>query len=246
MTHRIIAQALSMCSILIGHGQITEPDLYVERNPMTQSYNRIHAAYELGFYKEDLLEKPVKANGFGIGFTHGFSLSKEVPLFIEAGVTGHFGFYRETADFIVLKSRISSDLLSASIPVSFAYKIANGKEFCFEPFLGASARVNLLADYKVKMTAPFHPEIQGQIDRMTPHEFYELCGIWPYFSAFDKDKVGKHEVWQRFQCGLHAGFNLQFRAVSLGAWYTYYLTDLSESTRLSFFNVSIGYNFSAK
>lgn len=250
---------LALCGALslAGHGQDRSASVFEGRDPMTKSYNRISASYEVGFYKHEIFKKPEIIHGAGLSYTHGFSLSKRIPLFIEAGVSGHFGFDRlEVPEILVFELvpsnkiiaypgtlKQSANLFSASLPVSIAYKIRNGNDFCFEPFLGASARVNLLADYTQSMHCD-QPEGQKIIDRLSPTEFHDKFGIWQFLSAFDKDKLGKNEVARRFQCGIHVGANLQYKHINLGIAYNFNLIKYSKTTRSSFLNVSVGYNFS--
>lgn len=224
---------------------------------MTKSYNRISASYEVGFYKHFLSKDAEHIHGFGIGYTHGFSLSKTAPVFIEAGITGLFGYDRKEYPEILIFELVpshdiiaypgtlkqSGNLFSVYLPVSLAYKFGIGKDFCIEPFMGISARLNLLADYTHKMRCD-QPEGQEVLDRLLPSEFHDKFGVWQFQTAFDKDKLGD-EVWRRFQFRLHVGVNAQFRHINLGIAYNVgHAFQISKTTRSSFLNVSVGYNFS--
>lgn len=238
------------------YGQNPFETTFDVRDPMTKSYNRISASYELGFYKHYLAKDAEHIHGFGIGYTHGFSLSKTAPVFIEAGVTGLWGFDRQEYPEILLFELVpshdilaypgtlkqSGNLFSISLPVSLAYKFGIGKEFCIEPFMGISARFNLLADYTHKLHCDSE-EGQAILDHLSPSEFHDKTGAWPFLTMFDEDKLGE-EVWRRFQFRLHIGVNAQFRHINLGIAYNIgHGPKISRTTRSSFLNVSVGYNF---
>lgn len=242
---------------MAGYGRDLVPSTLESRDPMTKSYNRISASYELGFFKHYLIEDADHIHGFGIGYTHGFSLSKTAPVFIEAGITGHFGFDRQEYPQILFFELVPShdilaypgilkqrgDLFSVSLPISIAYKFRIGDDFCIEPFYGVTARLNLLADYTQKMTID-NPEGQEILDRLSPSQFHDKFGIWQFQTAFDKEKLGG-EAWRRFNVRMHVGVNAQYKHVNLGISYNFrHCSKLSNTIRASYLNVSVGYNFS--
>lgn len=257
--------ALVVFSLLtsICYGQEITPSPSYNRDPITKSYNRIFASYEHGFLKTKYISDLDHTNGFAIGYTHGFSLSKTTPVFIEAGVTGHFGFARESnANMVVFDVnnlyqifehpenltlypatlKQSGDCFSFSIPISIAYKFKINNNISIEPFIGTSARVNLLCDINQSISAN-NPSDQRKVDLLLTNDFNNMCGTWPFYTAFDKDKLGEGGAWRHFQWGIHGGVNAQIHAISLGIAYNFNLLKLSGTTRSSFLNVSVGYNF---
>lgn len=109
------------------------------------------------------------ANGFSIGYARSFGLSKNSPIYLEAGITiqasfsspefnfeksnhheeyipsknktGLYDYYIETNRSFKLKDGL---FLSISVPVKFIYQVRLANNMAIEPFVGVYIRENIL------------------------------------------------------------------------------------------------------
>ena len=91
-------------------------------------------------------------NGFSLGYTHAFSLSANIPIYLETGVAGQYAFKsytEEDEDGWELKY----SLLSLKVPVNVMYKFNLNEIVSIIPFFGISTRGNLIG--KVKEIEPY-------------------------------------------------------------------------------------------
>lgn len=132
-------------------------------------------------------------NGFGIEYIHGFSLSRQLPMFLELGAKINMGFGSaedpEDSDYYT-----SVQMLRVNVPVSFAWRFNIGGDMAITPFAGLDFRVNAMARAKYN----------------EPGEEYE------WVSMFDDEEMGgDDETWNRFQMGWHLGARFEYNRLSL-------------------------------
>ena len=199
----------------------------------TESYNRIYVGYSPFNAKcSDNNYKDLKMNGFTAGYLHGFSLSEKLPLFLEVGgniqyfmgkVDSEIEHYDPYYDYdYVEETKSKYSLLSLNIPVNLAYKFSFADNTLgVTPFVGLNFRANLMG--KLKSTYSY----------MEGSESTDC-------SLFDDsmDKMGD-DAWKRFQVGFNAGVNLNYKAFSLGVYYT---ADFMPISKLKDENKEIKYN----
>lgn len=130
-------------------------------------------------------------NGFGVEYIHGFSLSRQLPMFIELGAKINMGFGSaedpDDSDYYT-----SVQMLRVNVPVSFAWRFNIGGDMAITPFAGLDFRVNALARAKYN----------------EPGDEYD------WYSLFDEDEMGEDETWNRFQMGWHIGARFEYNRLS--------------------------------
>lgn len=181
----------------------------------TESYNRIYVGYSPFNAKcSDNNYKDLKMNGFTAGYLHGFSLSEKLPLFLEVG--GNIQYFMGKVDseieeydpyydvFYVTETKSKYSLLSLNIPVNLAYKFSFADNTLgVTPFVGLNFRANLMGKEKRE------PSSTGGSES-TDYNLFD-----------DSTENGMGDAaWKRFQVGFNAGVNLNYKAFSLGVYYT--------------------------
>lgn len=217
----------------------------------TRDYSRIHASYTpLKLTLDVEGAEDVKLNGVSVGYTHGFNIVRELPLFVEFGVNGSYA--ATTLDYEDLG--LSSDtfeeklyVVSLNVPVSLAYKLSFSKQTSLTPFVGVNFRGMLLGKGKYAITD------QTWLDQMHEDGFSD-SEIWEEVEAkyslkqemnlFDKgDMGGKNAAWKRLQVGWQIGVGLNYKHLYVGLAYGEDFSELYKKCKVAFTTVSLGYNF---
>lgn len=128
--------------------------------------------------------------GFSAGYNHAFSLSQNVPIYVEAGVGVQYSFWSGDM-YVPTNSNHETQikdadikLLSAKVPLSLAYKFdIPNSDFSIIPNAGVDFRFNILAKLN-----------SDQIEKSV--------------NLFNDENLG--ETWKRFQVGWHVGVNFMF------------------------------------
>lgn len=165
------------------------------------SYNLFEVSYDntnlSGKNFEFVDDNSIGLNGFGVGYLHGFNLTKAYPMYLEAGLKWNWGYKnRQTkVDGTYLVSK--TEMMRLNLPVSFAWRFETGN-LSVTPFAGIDFRYNLQIRGK--------NEVGGNTDSK-------------WFSYFDEDKMGEDQTWNRFQMGWHVGVRAAYSDFSLGISY---------------------------
>lgn len=189
-------------------------------------YNPIKAHWE-----DDGEDEDYSYNGITIGYNHAFSVSKSIPLFVEAGLGLQYAMYKDEVyigyDDVTYEDVNGDDkrnILSLKVPVSLMYKwnIPNAK-VSLMPFLGLAMRFNLLAN------------------RSVTNDDYDFDED---YNMFDEDDMGEDNTWSRFQVGWQIGVNAQFNNSWLvGVSYGTDFSEIAENTKLKTTSITLGYCF---
>ena len=206
----------------------------------TESYNRIYVGYSPfnAKYKGDNNAKDLKMNGFTAGYLHGFSLSEKLPLFLEVGGNIQYFMGKQDGEIVhndlyVEKTKSKYSLLSLNIPVNLAYKLSfAANTLGVTPFVGLNFRANLMGKQKIEATYS-----SQSMD----------CSL---FDDSTETAMGD-AAWKRFQVGFNAGVNLNYKAFSLGVYYTADFMPISkakvenkeEKLNVGITTISLGFSF---
>ncbi|MDE6311436.1 MAG: outer membrane beta-barrel protein [Muribaculaceae bacterium] len=170
-----------------------------------KGYNRLGITYNNTSYHNNWKEKDgnYSANGIGINYLHGFSLSSSLPMFVEAGLNVNFDFATPYSD----EDRYGREYekftnMNFQVPVNYSYRFAIMDEFSIAPFIGINFKIHALMNGK---------EVEEDSDG---EKIYD--NKWSYF---DKDKMGKDGVYNRFQMGWQIGATFQYSRVYLTVQY---------------------------
>lgn len=184
-----------------------------------EDYNRFTVSYVMGSFDYDGIKSKDdinEPNGVSIGLTHGQSISSNTPLFLEYGVTLTWLNGSEDDDV----EELSRNILDISVPVNLAYKVNVSDEFSIVPYIGPSARLNIMS-------------------KATLEDSYESVSI----DFFDKDDVGKESVWNRFQIGAQVGIGVSFNNYYFSYQYQWDFMDLAKKMTMTRNMISVGFNF---
>lgn len=203
-------------------------------NRVTLGYNPLTVKYDIDDVSDDVL------HGFTVGYTHGFGVSRKVPLFVELGARLNFATRKDNVDEEMEIEDYGLDLgtvrmshLHLDVPVSLAYKwtMPNGK-VSLTPYAGLALKFNLVMNEK----ADFGRDIE---------RIEELLGykIPDKFNYFDKDDVGKDMCWNRVQVGWQVGVGMDYKALYVGVHYGGDFGEVAEDVSTSNWAITLGYNF---
>lgn len=197
---------------------------------ITVSYDKTSLTYDF----EDA--KDTDLDGFSVGYVKAFSISNDLPLFLEAGVKFSYasgeesiseefyydGYYYEAG----LKNEFT--YYGLQIPINLAYKFAVNDEIQIIPFTGLYLKGNLAA--KVKQTL----SLDG----------YELeSASYDLFDKEDADELDYDDTWNRFNFGWQIGAKVAYKQFTAGISYGLDLNEIGEKTKVNNFSISVGYNF---
>ena len=190
-------------------------------------------------------------NAVSIGFSKAFGLSKNQPLFVEAGLGFQYSFYSETTDVPNHEGIYDDDrydeyplsgnyktkvnMFSLKIPVNFIYKYDfPNSSFSIAPFVGVALRYNFSGKVKFENIDDDYDEDEYDED---PN-----CD----FNLFDKKDMRKcgMNVWKRFQIGWNIGVKAMYKnKYSIGVAYASDFSEISKKCKISSFNISAAYHF---
>ncbi len=187
-------------------------------NRIGVSYNNTHFGFNSAAGDSD---DNFSTNGFGIGYTHGFSLSSSCPIFLETGLNLNFGFDSSSEENKMeqggywMSSKVTSkkQFMDLQIPVNFVYSFHATENFSISPYVGLNFKVNVLGRYRNDV----------DVDSNLPSNVLDkdnLNGSSDWLSVFSKDDMdGGDNTWNRFQMGWQVGVGFQYKPVYLGVQY---------------------------
>ena len=178
--------------------------------------------------------------GLSLSWTHGFAISKTMPLFIETGLGVQWSFYKEEDgsvededDYYSSDTRTDKfNMFSLKAPVSIGYQfdLANGK-VALAPYAGIDLRYNLSGKIKEEESSYWENDYTDGI--LSSSEERDL---------FDKKDMG--EAWKRFQIGWHIGAKCTFsQKYTLGIAYGADFSEIAKKTKTNAFRISAGIRF---
>ena len=148
-----------------------------------------------------------------IGYIKSFSISKDIPLYIETGANASWSFGDLFDEFGV---NISATMLTLDVPVNFGYKYNINDQVSIFPYIGATFKYHL----------------QGELE-------LEYNGDSETTDMFDEDEGDGN----RFQYGLQIGATLGYEKFNFGISYGFDLNKLADDTKTKNLSFTIGYNF---
>lgn len=221
----------------------------------TNPYNRISLSYDNthlsgndkmeGYFND---EDGMSLNGVGLEYVHGFSVSKTLPMFIEAGIKAQFGIgsvsnydKKDEVDYI-----LKAQQFSFSVPVNFTYRFAVGDGISIAPYLGVNLKVHAMARQKYSLKFDDDDEQEWWDEKLEDDD--ELAEEFSWKNVFDKKDMGdKDATWNRFQMGWQIGLGLNAKAFYVGLQYGTDFIPAFKHKKLAVnsgnFTVKIGYNF---
>lgn len=199
----------------------------------TENYDRITLSFNPQTISPDYDgADSYSMTGISLGYTHGFSISKSHPLFVEVGARLNYSFKSEDGKiyyYCYECEEIESEegtakysYMSLAVPVNIAYKFAVGNVF-ITPFTGITLKANILST--------------------TSYELDDSDIDLEDVNNFDKDDVGKDGQWKRFQIGWQIGAGVDIKDYYVGLHYGLDFSELAKKVNSSNWAITIGYNF---
>lgn len=224
------------------------------RNLDTNGWSRVSVSYNpIKIVRDYKDADDQNATGFSIGYTKGFSIAREFPLFVEIGINGLYAFNTiDAEDDDNLKNlekqgfdiERKTTLFSLNIPVNLAYKFSiNNSALSIVPYLGINLKGNIIGKAKHKLTSDLENSVYT-----SEKEFWEAFEESGYgkedTNMFDKKDTGsKDYTWKRFQMGWQIGVGLNYNQLYVGIGYGKDLTELCKKTKIGTTSITLGYNF---
>lgn len=212
-------------------------------NRLTLSYENVHlgANDKMEGYFND--EDAVGLNGVGLEYTHGFSVSKTLPMFIEAGIKMQFatGSVGQDETINVEGHRFDCEYiakyqtLSFVVPINYTYRFPVGEDMNIAPYLGINFKVHGIGQYKEQIKFD-DDDLQDAWD-----DSKDKLEDWK--NVFDKKDMGdKDATWNRFQMGWQIGLGFNVKSFYVGLQYG---TDFIPAFKYKKYAINTG-TFSAK
>ena len=226
-----------------------------------EDYNRVgisfdHTGYSfnnemkvlVGYDGDKHLMKGIGANGFGINYIHGFSLTESVPLYLEAGANINFMFGSKKAyESQYYKSTVKGSDINMQIPVNLAWKFNVNEDFAVTPYVGINFKLHFATKFKVEEL----DKEDGTTWKSPSYSVYSSEDWAKYDDGWEpgdepvsqEDKDACDDLkWNRFQMGWQIGVGFQYKPVYLGVqWGTDFIPAYSHN-----FKDEIGVDYKCK
>lgn len=195
---KVISLAIIAVSAMSVSAQLAS-DMSLSEIDAPGSYNLVGVSYD----NTDLSGKnytfngkeSMGLNGFGVEYTHGFGLTRSLPMYLEAGLKFNMGFGSNADDGVKVKMQMAR----LSVPVSYAWRFGFGDGMAFTPYAGIDFRFNAIGRLKAENSDGDESD---------------------WMSVFDKEDMGgEDETWNRFQLGWHVGARFEYSSLFIGLNY---------------------------
>ena len=215
--------------------------IWVEWNPVSIKHDEKGADNE-------------SATGFSVGYSQAFSVTQNMPLFIEAGLGIQYTFNSQDMgelldydfDTDVMDPQLKTNLFSVKIPVNliYAFQVPNSSVRIM-PFIGANLRFNISGKNKLDMnltddTVEYLEDVYGKKWKKE-----DIVHTETDLDVFDKkDMDGEKNTWNRFQLGWNIGVKARFGENFLvGLAYGSDFSELARKAKMATTSITLGYTF---
>lgn len=207
----------------------------------TSGWNRIFISYNPSKVKIDIDDADdIDFKGFQVGYLRGFSLTKKVPLYLEAGVAFQYRSNKDEDSYEGETYTTKYKMMSLNIPVNLLYRFNFNDDFSISPYFGLDFRFNLSAKYESEWSYEGDYDYGYYDDEESNKREIDLL------DEDDVEKNGwnkKDDTWGRFQAGWHIGVGLDYRFLHVGVEYGTDFSELCKKTKLSTTSITVGLNF---
>lgn len=225
----------------------------------TKDYNTVYAQWNPSTFKQSVGES-FSFTGLSLGYSHGFNLISNVPLFLEVGAGLQYSFYsdEETLGENTMRTlreygyKGSSRMwieryygLSLKVPVNISYKhYFPNSDIAIAPYVGLSVRGNLIGKYKLEPNANLKQTMDQMIKNVTSATGWSpIPGVTKDYNLFSEDDMGEGNAWKRIQIGWQVGANVFFSAFYAGVSYGTDFTEIAKDCKIKTLSVTLGYSF---
>lgn len=203
----------------------------------TNGWQKVYVSYTPTKFITDVTgTDDTSLTGFTFGYAKGFSIAKDLPVFIEAGINATYAFNSdldEESNFIGNYTGDDFDTkmtyLAVSVPVNLMYKVPLKENISLTPFIGLNLKGNIIGKTKVSYNGD--------------NEYYEEDDDTETNFFDKKDVSDKDNRWKRVQLGWQIGVGLNYNQVYVGLSYSKDLSELCKKVKISTYSITLGYNF---
>ncbi len=212
-TIKFLATAFMFAVATTASAQFTNTSGASSSPVNTEGWNSFYVQYNPSTLDVD--GEGIDFTGFSVGWNKAFSVSKDIPLFVEAGIGLQYLNYSDEFVDYDYEYDAKINVFSAKIPVSLMYnwQIPNSK-FSIAPYAGLYLRANITG--KIEMDG----------------EDYNL---------FDDDDM--EEPWKRVQFGYQIGVNARYNNVFAGISYGGDFSEIAEESKFKSTSITLGFCF---
>ena len=202
----------------------------------TDEWTGITASYDMRTIAMDFEDaEDLDLNGFSIGYAKSFSISKDMPLFVEAGVNLSYAKGDESISGYVdiddyyydAEMNTEYTYYGITIPVNLAYKFVVNDNVQIIPYTGLYLKGNIVAKADVSLNIGGYDESEE-------------------FDLFDDDEaksLGFDDSWSRLNIGWQIGAKMAFKQFNVGVSYGLDLNEVAKKTKMKNLSIGIGYTF---
>lgn len=207
---------------------------YGENEP--RRYHTLFAGYNLyALHPSDAASFTM--NGFVLGYSVDFKISKTWPIYIGTGADMRFDFrvktFRESPTYNPIAAKTTTRFINLNLPLNLSYRVDASPSTSFIPQFGFDFRVQLSARSKVNVSVPEESPVMSKASRGYTDGNYNLLS---------RSQMGG-EVMRRCQVGWHAGLKLRYESLAIGVTYGTDFARLRNELGASNLMVNIGYVF---
>lgn len=225
----------------------------------TDGWQGVTASYNIGKLSYDIEgAKDMDFNGFSIGYVKAFSISKSLPLFVEAGLGltyasaeekgGDFGSFDDDYDDWFDDDWYDDgwyddDWYDYDYDYDYNDFVAKMKY----TYIGLTVPVNIAYKYTLNEDIQIIPFTgvylrAGVISKVK----VDMGGESKDYDLFDDKKakeIGLSDSWNRFQFGWQIGAKVAYKQFTAGISYGTDLNEIAKKTKMNNLSISVGYNF---
>lgn len=248
---------LTLLSVCAGaFAQFTNSSSSSARSTNTDGWSSFWVQYNPSTFKTDVTGVDDEDfTGISIGYSKAFSISQNMPLYIEAGLGLQYSFYtNDDGEWSGLEDEEVKDwrkegladpkekfnMFSAKIPINLTYKFdLENSNISLLPFAGLNLRYNISGKYKTEWN--LSSELEDFIEDYEYEDYFKDEEV----DLFDKKDMGsKDATWKRFQIGWQIGLNAHIgENFILGASYGQDFSEICKKCKISTISVNLGYKF---
>lgn len=211
-------------------------------NLKTKSWKGFRVSYDVTNAEIDLGDgenEELGFKGFSVGYVHSFNIVKNLPLFIETGLSFNYSKWSESydqhyyvngiGDYEAKEVEWGYTTMGLTVPINVAYKFTFD-DFYVIPYTGFYARVNLTAK-------EFDEDVEddGSITK-------------DKLNLFDKDELAEwdydeNNAWNRINGGWQIGASIGYKIINVGVNYALDFNEITEGMKFGTISARLGVNF---
>ncbi len=208
--------------------------------PVTSGWQSVWFNWNKSKVKSDYKEfNAIKFNQLSLGYSRAFSVSRDLPLFVEGGLGVQYSYDKET-----IKSNETANVyhtykykvFSAVAPAHLLYRwdIPSSK-LSLMPFAGLNFRFNIIGRRRIEA---------AQIGENSIQNFgKKSCDVFENYIDADNETYN-NKAWNRFQWGWDFGVKLQYdKRYTIGLSWGREFNDFAQNSKIRSRAITLEYAF---